>query len=1695
MSIGSILVAKELAESYQPLLLCEFAFKSGRILRTSTHPLSNTYGGTPSAGSYEYSGHEWLPRIINQGIGTIQAMSDLGVDMVPQLEVVFADPDKTMYSAWEANEGFRGATLTVYAVMWDAGDTTTGSFSSDAPALIKFVGTCGSASFDDRTLSVVATSRLNMSQASMPPIRVQPVCGWAFPTNAGDRDSAANDPASPFFECGYSYGVTGGVGNPETGTAAFVSCDFSFHACIDRLGDSSPLAGFVPIERDQAGHYTGRFGGFTYIPNQNGGLQRPYLTGKWEQIVNVTNETKYGDFVPMCYGTTWIEPLVMGVASDGNYTYFEVLLAFGEISRIHKVVVNGTEVQRYFLDADDGHRDPANTIPSDSLVFLPFNGTWSTVNQGFRNGTPNPGPFWGRQGDPYGSMAAIYIKVLRSVAQETAIPSIQVLLDGAKIKTYTDVDTSVTEFTRNPAWILLDVLKQSGWNYSEVDLQSFIDSAAKCDEQIFFNRMDGVFADVYNESSSPVYPRFSSGFAVRQRVSVGELVRGIRASMKASLFFNYLTGKLSLIIKESLASQQSAPIDGSNYNTAVTSVTVEGVAADGYVAYSFDHTNIRKDDSGKSTLSVSQRSNQEAFNKITIPIQNRENAYSQDSATVVDTEDVSRVGTEVIGSFSVYGVETFDHARRLAGTLFAETYRGNGRFDYRGSAIGDTGGTLLFDFETTIKAIHLSVGQLCLISDQQLGIDQQLARVIRIQPSSNFEIVKITLQWHNDNWYQDSFGQLNQPIYSPAQGLPNRPPYCWRPGQEAPAPGDAYYDQTDFGFSVGLKYAFASDGSIVGSLLLTGKIPVNSFDPTLNRPKLEVLGEGTTGGGYPTDRSYWVTVAEKGNTASLLSPGAIPRLVPVADPDDALSIVAQLWPNRPTGYVAFAGFDPSAMSFQEESTTANPSTVVFDNNPYNVASWGPPDEVFSKFNFRISKIRHGGVAGTEIAYGLDGDTLAHPGVTGTVGYDFVALSLFHNYTFDDDSLIGRELAVYGLAARSDGDVSTPIPRANFNIVGNHGDFIYVDPGSPTACVMGTLPLMEGDVVIVRSLPTYGSDEGGNYFEDPLWVNCLNPIFNRRIISKVSSDTSPILITLDLSDGSDFPFNDGDPVVVQDVQGIDSANGFFTISNCDPINGTLTLDGSDPDGIFYIRGGWIATQDRGLAPGVEVGNLAFVVAGTGQGTFVKIKDNTNTRIYIDGDWPVEPDSTTRIIVVEPAPVVDVLSTPIRNNTRELVSTQEVQVSNYDRVQLLIQVGAVSTIGRNSPNTLDPFREIYMVGSPLTQDIPGVTPFQVRSEGYATFNVINLSMDDNSYAVNGLKFLAPSLDETDVGLWWYASVTASMELTPFEPFRPPNMSRFGTEFADNDYVFWLDSHGGFEVNRLRIYTDGNPPALIRQDPLALPGTAFFGSAIGDHFQKRLYKVIPKIFPNYIRQNALGVDGTIAKLPPQWEFPWANKCVLAVVSQPDNNLGQGPTYLQNLMPSKALTVLNHFLPSPGLRTMNGSAYTNLGISGPLTIGQTADFRVQVQAIHTIRCATAVISEPATDIVRIHLVAISPNVIDQSVLAADPTKIVVGWIDTLIIKKGDVANYNAGNRPIFMDRPYYIDEFRKDEWWPPTELAVCNGAIDANGKLLPLGTSPGSDESIPYNANAYFTQDWFLDIIVDQDGGASDLIVTLQA
>ena len=263
-------------------------------------------------------------------------------------------------------------------------------------------------------------------------------------------------------------------------------------------------------------------------------------------------------------------------------------------------------------------------------------GWYNLVTSGTRSGSFNP-DFPG--GDPYGSMAMASVVVPNQISDGQSLPRVQVLLRGLKLESFDQTGASLGEaFTNNPAWVLLDVLRRSGWLTSDIDLVSFATAAAYCDEAI-------ETTDLYG--NTVLVPRFECNLVLNRRWSAAEVARGIRNG--SSLLLTYGNGGLlTLRVENTLALQQPAKPDGSNSTEVLNG---------GWPAYEFsdgsaEFSGILRKPGGEPAIRLYAQSGADTPNRLTVEFQDEFNEYQQDSLSLVDVDDALLTQREVTADVS-----------------------------------------------------------------------------------------------------------------------------------------------------------------------------------------------------------------------------------------------------------------------------------------------------------------------------------------------------------------------------------------------------------------------------------------------------------------------------------------------------------------------------------------------------------------------------------------------------------------------------------------------------------------------------------------------------------------------------------------------------------------------------------------------------------------------------------------------------------------------------------------------------------------------------------------------------------------------------------------------------------------------------------------------------------------------------------
>jgi len=773
-SLQTISSLKEQAVTDTPLLVFDCVLANGQTESWSTHKV--TVGTTTYAA-----------RVLQHSSFDIQTASDQGVDGSPKISLVMANAD-SHFSEIERSTGWKGAKLTVGFLFYDLRNNVPLTASS-----VVFQGICNPPDeTKESTFRLTASNRMNLQRLLLPQVRIQRRCPWEFPATESQRAEAvsggANGKYSLYYRCGYSAGETGGQGNLNNG-APFTSCGYTRSDC-------------------QARGMTARFGGLEFIPPAI--AVRAY--GKdWSTSAVSVSQARYNDFVPMVYGTAWYSPLVVFARNDGNLTRMEVLLGIGVMTSVLTVLVNGYQI-------------PLGVSGTN----MTGTGWYNVETMGARDGAfdPNFTDASGQPaGDPYGSMAYLSVVVPNSISSGTSLPTVQVLVQGLQVPVYATDGTYISDqFSSNPAWILLDILRRTGWGAPEIDVSSFAAAAGYCDQPIASTDLNG----------NPIsIPRFQCNLVLQTRRSGGDVVRGVRNA--ARLYLTYGPGgALQLQVENTAALERPTKPDWSNS---------QAVLNGGWPSYEFgDGSNgfsgIMRLANGAPSVTVTSRGIADTPNLLTVEFQDAFNGYQQDSYQMVDPDDTTLIGQEVSATLTALGIPNYDQAGRILKFTLDKSIRGN----------------TYIQFETSVKAFGIRPGDIITVTYLKEGFTRQPFRVQKISPATNYRTSTITAQIHDDAWYADTNGQSTSPSGAVQQGNAGV-------GLPRPLMGTVLDSNGELQFGVGESAATSSDGTVETSVTVSFVSPAIAQACSLGVPLVSLAATLGTGGTLAGGQTFYYAVS------------------------------------------------------------------------------------------------------------------------------------------------------------------------------------------------------------------------------------------------------------------------------------------------------------------------------------------------------------------------------------------------------------------------------------------------------------------------------------------------------------------------------------------------------------------------------------------------------------------------------------------------------------------------------------------------------------------------------------------------------------------------------------------------------------------------------------------------------------------
>jgi hypothetical protein len=851
---------KEQAVTDTPLMIFDCVLPNGASEHWSTHAII-------------LNGTAYAPRVVQHSAFDIETAAGQGVDGSPKISITLANAD-SHFSEIETATGWKGAKLKAAFLFFD--------LRNGVPlteAVVVFQGICNSPDqIKEPTFRLTATNRMNLQRLLLPQIRIQRRCPWQFPATLTQRkeavDGGINGKYSLYYRCGYSADVDGGSGNLDNG-APFTSCGYTRTDCQAR------------------GMFT-RFGGLEFVP--------PVISvrgyGKdWTSSNLSVNQARYNDYVPMVYGTAWYEPLVVFARNDGNLTRMEVLLGIGQMQGVLTVLVNDVQI-------------PVGVAGQN----MTGTGWYNVITLGTRDGafdmnfTDSQGQ---PAGDPYGSMAYLSVVVPNQLSSGDSLPTVKVLAQGLIVPTYAPDGTYLgDQFSSNPVWILLDVLRRSGWSLSEIDLSSFAAAASYCDEQINATDLNG---------NAITLPRFACNLVLQKRKSAGDVVRGIRNA--ARLFLTYGPGGvLQVQVENTIALQQPWPSPWSNSTEPLNG---------GWPVYEFgDGSNgfsgILRRQNGEPSVTLSGRPIADTPNTYTVEFQDSLNGYQQDSFSVSDPDDVALAGQEVTATLMAIGLPNYDQASRILQFNLDKSVRGN-RY---------------IEFETTVKGFGIRPGDLITVTYLKEGLNRTPFRVFKISPATNYRTAVISAQIHDDAWYADTNGQVNSPSgngSSNGAGL----------GLPRPLIGSVIDSNGGIQFGVTESDTTSSDGTVEANVSLEFIAPVTTAVTGPQIPLVDLMPALTSGGSLQAGWILYYAVSGVNSAGGESGLSYIVRAVIESD-GTRVTLTGLSFTQDTTAFNVYRGATPAELF---RIATGQPIAAQFTDSGLPDQLVAPPDPNFDHANF------------------------------------------------------------------------------------------------------------------------------------------------------------------------------------------------------------------------------------------------------------------------------------------------------------------------------------------------------------------------------------------------------------------------------------------------------------------------------------------------------------------------------------------------------------------------------------------------------------------------------------------------------------------------------------------------------------------------------------------------------------------------
>lgn len=444
------------------------------------------------------------------------------------------------------------------------------------------------------------------------------------------------------------------------------------------------------------------------------------------------------------------------------------------------------------------------------------------------------------------------------------------------------------------------------------------------------------------------------------------------------------------------------------------------------------------------------------FNDITGTFADEEYEYAANTVRLYDETHRQTYG-RTTGTLNLAGSSSKSQVSRIITTSLREQIGGTSAEQWAAARrIG---------LKTTALALSVEPGMVCSLTHAEMPGGAGEFRVVRWRLNRDYSI-DIEGTSTTDSMYDLTAGPKPADVVAdpvPSE-FPAIAPQIWHPYSEFPTAGDPLRDTDEGTFELTQDYTASAAGSIIATLFVEGKLPVNSFIANPLRVMISNITTAATGGSILGGHTYWIAVCARDADGKYTPPSNIASIVvPSGTNTNTISFDVD-WPaGTYDGYTVFGSNWEIGLCSQVEATAALPASITLASAFFH-STWSMPNPRFGHLRVKAKQVLHAGVVGARVT-----------SVTGSV----ITVS---DLVGPSDDWTGRDVSV--IADFTDGSAAV----WNFN-VSSYDDSTGALTVTPTPSLV-----QPGDVIIIRAHANISSADtiGDSKLVNQLAPSGLNP---------------------------------------------------------------------------------------------------------------------------------------------------------------------------------------------------------------------------------------------------------------------------------------------------------------------------------------------------------------------------------------------------------------------------------------------------------------------------------------------------------------------------------------------------------------------------------------------------------------------------